>query len=287
MKKESLQFRFFKFSLLTALMMVSALNYNIFINPSKIVSGGVNGVSIIICNFISAEPAIVIWIVSLSILIVGLFFSEYELVISALYTSAIYPLFVYLTSGLYNFANISNKEMIVVAIFSGIISGIVSGITCKLNTSQGGVILIAQIVGKYLKISVSKLNTFLSILIALLGGFIFGLDKVLYAIIFLTSNKIVMEKIIIGISQKKLFHIITNKPKEVKEYLNDNINRHFTTFKVYSGKDNSEKEIILTTIPTREYYKLKKAVRELDTKAFVLITDAYESKDGNYWYYMV
>ena len=145
MTKEPLEYKFYKFSVLTFLMMISAINYNVLINPAKIVAGGVNGISIIIENIFNVTPSITIFIVSLTILLIGIFLSQYELVLSALYTSIVYPIFVSITSTMEGIVSFSSEDLIIIYIFSGIISGIISGITCKLNTSQGGIILIAQL----------------------------------------------------------------------------------------------------------------------------------------------
>ena len=278
MTKEPFEYKFYKFSVLTFLMMLSAINYNVLINPSQIVAGGVNGISIIVEKTLSITPTITIFVVSISILIFGLIFSEYELVLSALYTSIIYPIFVAITSSLNGTVSFSGQDMIVISIFSGIISGIVSGITCKLNTSQGGVILIAQVLNKKLKLSVTGLNLLFSIIIILSGGFIFGIENILYAIIFIVTSKIIMDKIILGVSDSKMFQIITNKEVEVTDYIKNTLKSKYTTFEVENGKKKEDKNIIMVSISTIDYFKLKEEIKNIDKDAFILITDAYESK---------
>ena len=278
MKKKNLAYSFYKFSVLTFLMMVSAFNYNIFINPVKIVAGGVNGISIIAENVLGILPSITIFVISAVILIIGVVLSEYELVLSALYTSIIYPIFVEITSSLSGIIEITNQDYIIIAVFSGIISGMVSGIACKLNTSQGGIILIAQLLNKKKKLSISLLNTIFGLIIIFAGGLVFGLENVLYALIFLFSSKMVMEKIIVGIASTKVFHIITSKEEKIIKFITEDLNSKFTAFNVTGAYNCKTKTVIMVSIPTMDYFWLREEVKKIDSHAFILITNAYESK---------
>ena len=45
-----------------------------------------------------------------------------------------------------------------------------------------------------------------------------------YAIIFLYINNLVLDKVLLGISNNKAFYIITTKEEEIKEYILTNFN---------------------------------------------------------------
>ena len=280
MKKKETGYIFYKFSVLTFLMMLSAINYNIFINPANIVAGGVNGISIILNEVFKIDASLIILFILLAILLVGIILNEKKLVLSATYSSIIYPVFVYLTSSLTRTIIITSGDFLLLALVSGMIAGLVSGIVCKLEASQGGVILIAQIIGKKLKLSVPRINTFFSAIIIISGAFVFGINSVLYALVYLFANKVAMEKVIIGVSQKKLFQIITSNPKEVEKYITKELKMKYTEFNVISGKNNEKKDLIMVSIPTIEYFRLKEGISRIDKNAFVLITDAFESAGG-------
>ena len=280
MTQEDWSYKFYKISLLTFLMFISALNYNLFLNPTKIVAGGVNGISIIIENLFSITPSVSMIIIYSLMLIIVVFFKEYELAISAFFASVLYPFFVEITSSLNGIISISSKDLLIVAVFSGIISGIIAGLTCTLNISQGGTILISQALSKRLKISTSKLNTIVNMIIVISGGFVFGITNILYAIIFLFSSKVVMDKIILGISQNKLFHIITDKDDEVIEYITENLESGVTTFKTRGGYEHERRTVIMSCISSRDYFKLKEGISNIDENAFMVITDAYHVGGG-------
>lgn len=280
MKKKSYDEIFLYYSAITLLMFLNALNYNLFINPGRIVGGGTSGISVITDSLFGWNPSIVILIVSVAILILALIFKEYEMFRSALYASIIFPLFVELTVQMAANISVDYSNLFLTTIYASVISGIISGIFCKFGWSQGGIILISQIICKKLKKDVSTFNFILNCLIVLVGGISFGVNCVLYSIIYLYGYKVVMNKIILGISEKKMFYIITKEEKLVEDYIVNVLDKGFTTFNATGGFKYKKRSVIMTTISNNDYFKLKEGIKKIDDKAFFIVTDAYQVLGG-------
>ena len=62
MSKKKVIKNVFRYFWLVVLMFISAINYNLFLNPNNIISGGGNGLSIIFEELLEIEPAIFILI---------------------------------------------------------------------------------------------------------------------------------------------------------------------------------------------------------------------------------
>ena len=73
---------------------------------------------------------------------------------------------------------------------------------------------------KYLHISIGMANMIVNMILICLGGIFFGMDMLLYAVISLLVASYVIDKVTIGISDNKVFYIITDKPLDVQEYVN-------------------------------------------------------------------
>lgn len=280
MKKETVDYKFYKYAVLTFMMFVAAINYNLLIRPAKIVAGGVNGISVILESIFKFSPSITILIISLAILFLALACSQYEIVASALYASMIYPFFVKITSVITEIIPLEYNDMMLIIIFSGMISGIVAGVTCKLNMSQGGIILISQILYKKFHISIAHTNLIINSIIVIVGGIVFGINNIMYALIFLYVSKIFTDKIILGTSQKKIFYIITTEQKKIENYIKNVLEAGYTIFNTKGGFMRRKQAVIMTTVPTRDYFKLKEGIHEIDDKAFIVITDSYQVKGG-------
>lgn len=280
MKAKITGYTFYKYSVITFLMLISAINFNMFINTTKTVSGGTNGISIIFEQLFDINPSISILILSSLILLITLLNKQYEQFISAAYASLIYPFFVSITANASRFIEIRSADIFIIVVFSGLISGVVSGIICKYSMSQGGIILLSQIIAKKHKRSISSFNYMINLLIVIAGGFIFGTRSIVYAIVFLMANKIIMDKIIVGTSREKMFQIITTEDQKVKDYITKEIGSGCTTFSVRGITGHKNKTVIMTAVTNRNYFRLKEAIRSIDSKAFFLVTDSYQVYGG-------
>lgn len=280
MFSEKNQYKFYKFSVLTLLMFISSINYNLLINPSKIVSGGTSGISILVEQIFKISPSITILLINAVILIIALVFSEYKIASSAAYASIIYPFFVELSSSIRSLFEINNTDYIAISIFAGLVSGMISGIVCKLNMSQGGLITISQLISKKLRVSVSGINLIMNSIIVILGAFVFGINNIFYAFIFLIANKFTIDRVMLGSSQKKLMQIITTEEQKVKKYIKEVLNVGYTTLSGRGGYNNSKKTIIITSVSNMDYFKLKEGIHEIDSKAFIVVTDSYQVRGG-------
>ena len=280
MKAKIMGYTFYKYSVITFLMLISAINFNMFINTTKTVSGGTNGISIIFEQLFNINPSISILVLSSLILLITLLNKQYEQFLSAAYASLIYPFFVSITANASRFIEIRSADIFIIVVFSGLISGVVSGIICKYSMSQGGIILLSQIIAKKHKRSISSFNYMINLLIVIAGGFIFGTRSIVYAIVFLMANKIIMDKIIVGTSREKMFQIITTEDQKVKDFITKEIGSGCTTFSVRGITGHKNKTVIMTAVTNRNYFRLKEAIRSIDSKAFFLVTDSYQVYGG-------
>ena len=87
--------------------------------------------------------------------------------------------------------------------------------------------------------------------------------------------------------------IIRDKTKELLEYIKDSVDKGYN---IYSNIDEifelidtivnwyifkySENKIIMSVISTKDYFKVKEGISNIDSNAFFLVTDAYEVSGG-------
>lgn len=262
-------------------MFISAINYNLFIYPSKIVAGGGNGLSIIMQTLFNIKPSVFILFFSTTILIIAVCLIGIQKSSGALLATFIYPLFVDLTSGITSIISPNNGDMILISLFAGIISGFASGIIYKMGFSGGGVSLISKIIYEKIHISISKTAFCMNMIIVIAGGILYGIENIMYAIIFLYIDRIVVDRVLLGISTNKVFYIVTNKDEEVKDFLLQGLGYQITEFDVIGGYNSQEDQVIMTVVPTKEYFKITDEIKKIDSKAFFVVTDSYQAHKGS------
>ena len=280
MKKKKIIKDIFRYILLIFLMFVAAINYNLFLNPNNIISGGANGISIILQELFSLDPATFILIFSSMILIFSFFVLGVEKSSSSIVAILVYPFFVSITEGISTISFLQTNDGLLVGIFSGIISGFVIGSVCKIGFSQGGIIQISQMINKMFNLPIAKVNFFINSIILICGVFVFGLSAALLGIVVLFISSFVADKIILGISSNKSFMILTSEEELVKEFIVKKLGHGVTVFLVDDEKSKKKKRAIMTVIPTRDYYKLTDGIKKIDKDVFFVVTDSYQLEGG-------
>lgn len=261
-------------------LFISSLAYNLFLLPTNLVAGGANGISIIIKHVYKIDPSITIFIVLVICNILSFIFLGKERTIGTLFATILYPIFVEITSIFTNKITIDTTDLFLVVIFTGILTGFASGLMYKTGYSNGGLPVISQILYKYYKIPIAKSNLVLNSIVVIIGGIYFGWTMVMYAIILLYINSIIIDKVLLGISNNKAFYIITKEDKKVKDYIINVMHHSVTTFDVKGAFLEKKRRVLLTVIPSREYYRVTEGIKLIDKEVFFLATDAYQVEGG-------
>ena len=261
-------------------LLISAIVYNLFLLPVNLVTGGSGGIATITNYVYEIDPALMILIVSLACGLLSIFYLGFEDTIAVTAATIIYPIFVKLTSPITDLIFIDYHDMFLVAIYTGVIGGFANGLMYKSGYSSGGLPVISQILKKYYNIPIASTSGVMNAIIVIIGALFFGWTKAMYALILIYINSLVINKILLGISNNKAFYIITTETDKIKEYIIRTLEHSVTIFDVKSGLLSKKINVILTVIPTNDYYKLTEGIKMIDDKAFFVVTDAYETVGG-------
>ncbi len=269
-----------RYLMLIIALAIAAVLFNLLIVPTKIVTGGVNGIALITNHLYNWDNSFIILIISVILLLLSFLFLGVERTSGSIVATFIYPLFVKLTSYLVNYINIDTSDLVLISIFIGVIGGFANGIMYKTGFSNGGLPIINQILYEKLKIPVSKSSFVINGIIVFIGGLFFGWTMVMYALIILFINSFVLDRVMLGISNNKAFYIITSEPDTVRKYIIEQLNHSATVFDVRGGFLEKKRKVILTVIPSREYFKMSTGIKEIDPDVFFLACDAYQVQGG-------
>ena len=161
-----------------------------------------------------------------------------------------------------------------------IVRGIGYGLTFKMGFTTGGTDILNQIVAKYFHTSIGTAMIIVDGSIVVAGGFKYGPTKMFYALVVLYLLSLLTDRIMLGISKSKAFYIITDEEEKVKDYIMSELGHGVTIIPVKGGYTKERQKMLMCVIPTREYYRLKEGISNIDKESFFVITDAYEVKGG-------
>lgn len=268
--------RIYRIFLITISLILSALVYNLFLLPLSIVSGGTSSIGTIVYYLYNIDPAITIFIISGLCSILGFMYLGKERTMGTILACIAYPIIVEITSKLIGQISIDTTDTLLIVLFAAVLGGIANGLMYKSGYSSGGLPTISQILYEKFRISVAKSSFVMNLIIVLIGAYFFGLTNALYAVIYLYIYSMITDKVLLGTSNNKAFYIITDKEKEVKEYIIENLKHTVTTFDVKGGLYENKRKVMLTVIPSREYYRLTEGIKSIDKDAFFVVTDSYQ-----------
>ena len=265
---------------LVAGILLISIAFNLFLLPNNIVFGGVSGISIITKRLFGWSPSLVIMISSLFLLVVSFIVLGKKQTMGSILGSILFPIFVEITANIGQLIHFDNLEMLLCAIFGGILYGAGAGLVFKCGFTTGGTDIINQIISKYAKISMGNAMLMSDGLIVLSGVTVFGINKLMYAIIVVYLIGIMTDKVLLGISDSKAFYIVTEKETEIKDYILNQLGHGVTVFNAKGGYSMEPRQVLLCVVPTSEYFRLKEGIHAIDEHAFFVITDAYEVFGG-------
>lgn len=254
---------------------IIAISYNLFVQPANVVYG-VGGIGIVLKKLYSIPPYITILISDILLLVLSYLVFGKQKTARSVVGSILYPVFVKFTEWMVPYVDLGNIEPIVIVIFGAVATGIGLGLVFKAGFTTGGTDILNQVVGKFGKMSIGNAMILTDGLIIIICSLFFGITTLIYSIISLYLISMMSDKIIIGISQSKAFYIITEHETTIKKFLIQNLNHGVTVLSGRGGYTGNNQKVIMCIIPTREYYVVKEAIKDIDPEAFFLVTDAYE-----------
>lgn len=259
-----------------------ALNYNLFLSPNNFVIGGTSGLAIILKELFGLNPAIFIGISSFILILLAFFFLGWKETRRCIFGSILYPVFVSITEPLaiYLLPHLEFDSTIIVALIGGVLCGVANGLIYKTGFNTGGSDVVMKIVNKYGKLPEGKAVFSINIVIMVFGLIIFGANKFIYSLIVLFLNTMLIDRIIIGISNSKLFFIYTKEEEKVKDFIMDELKTGVTIFNAKGGFSGEENHVLMCVVPNKDYYLFKETVLEIDKNAFFVINDCYEVTGG-------
>lgn len=259
---------------------IMAISYNLFYVPNTYVTGGVTGLSIIFSKITPISPNVFIligniFLTILSIAVLGPKKSMYNIIGAITFTAAIY-----LTGNVTDIIDINFENSIFEILCAGVTMGFGAGMVYKVNFTSGGTDVLVSIFNEKFKKPVGKTGLYINGIIILFGTYVFGFEMLISAILIKYIESLIIDKMLLGISDSKMFLINTTKEEEVKKYLLKSVESGITLLSGKGGYTNKMHDVIMCIVTTDSYYKVKENIKEIDPYAFIIVSDCYEVLGG-------
>lgn len=253
-----------------------------FVIPHKLVSGGVSGLALILAYFIPLKINNLILICQLSLFIIGLICLGRLFALKALGSTLLYPFFVYLLSYFYFPLEISD---LLAGIYCGILFGLGIGLAIRANGSTGGMDIPPIIISKYYNIDVAKIIIVTDGSLILFSAFTYGINKALIGLLVVFITSIVIDKTLnIGTYKTKKIEIISDQIDAINNEILNNMERGSSIIELKGGYTKEHRKMLICVVYNSQYQKIIDIINKYDSKAFVIITEAYHIHGSGFSY---
>ena len=256
--------------------MIMAVGLNMFLVPKTIAPGGLSGLSVVISKLTGFPVSNILFTISTPLLLFSVKILGKKDAIKTFIGMAILTLSLKVTEPL---STISLTDNTLLAAISGsILVGLSLGILFRIDASTGGTDLIALMLNRIIpSIPVSKCLSMIDGTVVVLAGVVnMNFETGLYSAIALYIMVKIIDTITAGFGYAKAFFIITEKKDVLQEAIIE-LNRGITILDAKGGYTNEDKNVMLVVVnQKKQEVALKKMVKELDEKSFIIVTDVYE-----------
>lgn len=274
-KKELLNFLIFLIGIL-----IISITFNVFVVPNNYMIGGLSGVSVLFNYLFNIDVIYVLVAGNILLIVIGALTLGVKEMTPHLVGSLIYTSVVYLTENINNILNIHISSIFLNVVVIGVLLGI--GYTCAYlaGYSTGGTDVLGIIFKKKFGLPLGQALFILNVIILATSTVVLGFEMLVISLIIRFIETRMIDSFLIGISDSKVMFIKSEKIKEIKEFIINEIKSGTSELKVTTGYEKKDSDLIMCVVPTEKYMKLKNKIIEIDKNAFITILDAYEVYGG-------
>lgn len=159
-------------------------------------------------------------------------------------------------------------DILLISIFGGIINGFVVSLCLSMNATTGGTDFISIFLSEQKGMDSWNFILGFNIIIIMIAGLLFGLDKALYSIIYQFTSTQVLHLLYTRYQKQTLF-IVTNNADAVCSAINM-VSMHGATIMSGEGSyEHQKRKVVYSVVSKEESKAVISAIKEADQEAFV------------------
>ena len=277
------------FILLTLAGLINSVGVVCFLTPVRLYDSGISGTSVLLSQITPENLTLSVFLIILNIplFIYGLKKQGVTFTVYSIYAVGMYSLGAWLITDVLpvdvNFASpLAGTDLLLCALFGGLISGIGSGLVIRYGGAIDGIEVMAVIFSKKLGITVGSFVMIYNIILYIIAGLIINSWILpLYSIVAYAAALKTVDFLVEGFDRAKCAMIITSQPDVICEELMHAFDTGATKIEVVGGYSNTPKTMIYFIVNRFQVVKLKELVHEIDSGAFITISEVADVFSAN------
>lgn len=244
--------------------------------PNGFATGGVTGIGTILGRISPVTPAVWIWILNITLLVLGFLFLGRKNCFKTIYCSMFYSAITFLFELFIPLSTPLTNQPFLELTYAMLLTSVGSAIIFNSDASSGGTDIAALILKKYTDIDVGKSLLAVDFVVAASSFFVFNVQTGLFSLLGLCAKAFLVDVVIENLHTCKYFVIITTKREEISKYIIETL-RHGATVGLAIGEYTKDERTMIHTVCKRiEAIRLRKKIKEIDPGAFIIVTTSSE-----------
>ena len=267
---------FKSYLIITFGIILVAISVEYFFAPNNLAAGGVTGAAIVVnAIFPKLSVGLLSLIMNVDLFAVAFMFIDGNFGVKTIYASLGLSVILWAIEKMLNPVAITNDVMMA-TIFGTIISAIGMAFVFNENASTGGTDILAKILNKFFHLDIGKSLLVVDFVITFASALVFGIDLGLYAILSVILLGILVDRFIEGFNACKSIFIISEKNKEISQFVMNELDRGCTFLKGEGAYTNNETKVLYAVVSRNQFIKLKNYIKKIDHKAFIAVGEVHE-----------
>ena len=247
-----------------------------FVLPNQLVIIGSDGLACLFSYIFTSNVYINMFILNVIILLFSLIFIDKQTIKLYIVPAVLIPIISYLTGFISKSYPIQLPEMMVSILVASFLIGIGYSFIFKAGYKASVIFIVEDIFSSLTNIHSKSYSFVIDIFNVILTVIFISLNVGLYSLIMIIIIRYLITKAEFGINDYKMFYVITDKEKEVRDYIVNDLHYKLTTLDVTGGYSKKSSKILLSVISSNDYYRLKEGIKLIDNHAFIAIVDTYD-----------
>lgn len=244
--------------------------------PNGFSTGGVTGIGTILGKLTPVSPGAWIWILNIALLLVGFVFLGKQTGLKTVYCSMMYSAVTYVFERLVPLSEPLSDQPFLELTYAMLLTSVGSAIIFNCNASSGGTDIVALILKKYFSLDVGKALLLADFVVASAAFFVFDITTGLFSLLGLFAKAFIVDGVVESLNSCKYFIVITSRHEEIARYIMEQMHHGVTVSKAVGEYTGEEKMMLHTVCRRIEAIRLRNKVRQIDPKAFTIITTSSE-----------
>lgn len=252
-----------------------ALSVNMFTAPNDILPGGFTGVGTLLNHLFSVPIGTTVFLLNVPLFLISFRKFGLPFILKTVCATFLMSALIDLCAP---FLPVYSGDKLLSSLFGGILSGAGLGIVFLRGATTGGTDIVSKLLRLRLPaLSMGRMVLLLDLAVIAASFFVYrSLESVLYSLVVIYVSAQCIDLVLAGFSHDKLLFMITEEGESAVRAITNVLDRGVSVVSVRGGYSGQERQMLLCAARAGDAHRVAKAVREVDAKAFIVITEAAE-----------